>query len=132
MKPTNNHDQALRALARSVQEAGERLVNLQRRIADGARMPAGTVSNAARVESFAREAFAITIGERVGSGPFSVLLGKYLSPPEGEPVESRTTLSEAAAVFEFVGRFDDYAESDRLTLNEIREAAHQFARDQRG
>jgi predicted component of type VI protein secretion system len=36
MKPTNNHDQALRALARSVQEAGERLVNLQRRIADGA------------------------------------------------------------------------------------------------
>jgi len=111
MKPTNNHDQALRALARSVQEAGERLVNLQRRIADGARMPAGTVSNAARVESFAREAFAITVGE---------------------PVESRTTLSEAAAVFEFVGRFDDYAESDRLTLREIREAARCFAREQRG
>ena len=47
------------------------------------------------------------------------------------PETVRPTLRDTAAVFEFVGRWDDYAGSDRLTLDEIRQAANQYGREER-
>ena len=46
------------------------------------------------------------------------------------PETTRLTLREMAVIFAFVGRWDDYAGNDRLTVNEIREAAARFAKEE--
>lgn len=115
----------LARLACHIARAEAETNNLHHRLAIGDRLPLGTVGRAEHAENYAREAFAVACGHRIGTTEYTRALAEALA-------DQSLRLDETAAVFEFVGEYDDRAEGDHLTVGQLREAAHAFVRQQKG
>lgn len=77
MTPTNTYTEALQALAQHVTQASERVNQLRNQEAFEGGVSRLTRFQAEQAEDYARHAFALATGERIGTPQYTALLAQH-------------------------------------------------------